>query len=239
MCVCVSECNTFSVSSWCMFFSSVFISLSFAAFFCVFVYASKLVRTCMYFSSWSTDVSLACFQTWRHYQPFIPVTVLAVKPGEYPELRLKAFTSRVMTTFLSVCLQDLYSHVPNDQVDRELLLATVAVAKLSNWMLQLERTPRYMTRQQAIDLHDLSWEFLGCYFWLNLIDSKCNVFFCWSSDVAGTTQLPGFSTRISNWQCGPWNVRFSDGLSSRSFMYLFLDSIVLFERLVCTVTQLG
>lgn len=95
---------------------------------------------------------------WRHYQPFIPVTVLAVKPGEYPELRLKAWTSRILTTFLSICLQDLFNRLPNDRVDQELMLATVSLTKLSDWMLQLERTPRYMTQEQANQLENLSWQ---------------------------------------------------------------------------------
>ena len=97
----------------------------------------------------------------RHYQPFIPVSVLAVKAGDYPELRLKAWTSRVLTTFLSVCLQDLCKRVPNDKMDDELMLATVAMTKLSDWLLKLEMTPRYMTRVQANDLDRLAWEFPG------------------------------------------------------------------------------
>lgn len=51
--------------------------------------------------------------------------------------------------------------MPGDDVDIELKLATVAMTKLSDWMLQVERTPRYMTRQQAIDLQDLSWQLHG------------------------------------------------------------------------------
>jgi MFS superfamily sulfate permease-like transporter len=89
------------------------------------------------------------------------VSVIAVKPGEYPELRLKAWTSRVLTTFLSVCLQELCKRLPGDNVDIELKLATVVLTKLSDWMLQVERTPRFMTRQQATDLQDLSWQLRG------------------------------------------------------------------------------
>ena len=42
------------------------------------------------------------------------------------------------TTFLSVCLHNLATSSPNDLVDQELQLATIAVTKLSDWMLQLE-----------------------------------------------------------------------------------------------------
>ena len=90
------------------------------------------------------------------------MSILTVKPGDYPELRLKAWTSRVLTSFISVCLQDLCNRLPNDQVDQELMLATVALTKMSDWILLLERTPRYMTRQQATALEDLSWE-LPCF----------------------------------------------------------------------------
>lgn len=100
------------------------------------------------------------FGPWRHYQPFIPVSVMQVKAGDYPEMRLKAWTSRVLTTFLSVCLQDLSNTAPNDQVDQELMLATVSLTKLSDWMLQIERTPRYMTRDHSNKLEELSWQSL-------------------------------------------------------------------------------
>lgn len=103
------------------------------------------------FNSWCKLTSI------RHYQPFIPVSVLVVKDGEYPELRLKAYTSRVLTTFLALCLRDLCTS--NDVEDKELMMATVSMTKLSDWMLQLERTPRYMTRAHANQLEALSWEF--------------------------------------------------------------------------------
>ena len=85
-------------------------------------------------------------------------------PTDYPELRLKAWTNRVLVSFLSVCLQDLCNTLPNDQVDQELMLATVSLTKMSDWLLQLERTPRYMTRQHAHDLENLSWQLPSFYF---------------------------------------------------------------------------
>ena len=101
----------------------------------------------------------------RHYQPYIPLSVIAVKPGDYPELRLKAWTSRLITAFLSVALQDLCNN-ENDQRDPELALATVATSKLAEWMLWIENCPRYMSQDQASTATRLSQEILGLFrFW--------------------------------------------------------------------------
>jgi len=88
------------------------------------------------------------------------VSVIVAKAGDYPELRLKAWTSRVMTSFLCVALQDVSKTFTNDQRNQELALATAATTKLSEWLLAIERCPRYMSVEQSENLHQLAWEFL-------------------------------------------------------------------------------
>lgn len=83
---------------------------------------------------------------------------MAVKAGDYPELRLKAWTSRVLCSFLSVCLNELCSRLPNP--DEELMLANMTMAKLGAWMLAVERCPRYMSADQAHNVLGLCWEHL-------------------------------------------------------------------------------
>lgn len=94
----------------------------------------------------------------RHYQPYIPVSVMAVKPGEYPEMRLKAWTSRLLTAFLAVCLSDLCQQLPPHERDQELVLAAAVLAKMSEWMLAVERCPRLMTVQLAANVDRVCWE---------------------------------------------------------------------------------
>lgn len=109
---------------------------------------------------------------WRHYQCHIPVALLNVPAGEFPELRLKAWTSRVLTAFLSVCLQDLCSRFANGVRPPRLALAAGSCAKLSEWMLKCERTPRYMTQTQADELQAVAWEFAGLiYLWFFILRS--------------------------------------------------------------------
>ena len=95
----------------------------------------------------------------RHYQPHIATAVIVVAAGEYPELRLKAWTSRVITAFLAVALQDACSKFTNAERPPQLAMAAMACVKLAEWMLMIERYPRYLTQEQADHLHRLSWEF--------------------------------------------------------------------------------
>ena len=54
------------------------------------------------------------------------------KAGDYPELPLKAWTSRVVTSFLCVALQDVSKRFANDERNHELALATPAKTNRSN-----------------------------------------------------------------------------------------------------------
>jgi hypothetical protein len=81
-----------------------------------------------------------------------------VPAGEYPELRLKAWTSRVLTAYLAIALQDVCSRFTNANRPAQLALATAACAKLAEWMLIIEKSPRYLTEDQANSIHRVSWE---------------------------------------------------------------------------------
>ena len=91
-----------------------------------------------------------------------------MKAGEFPELRLKAWTSRVITSFLSVALQDLCAKFTNDSRDGELAMAASATAKLAEWMLAVERCPRYMTQEQTTNVHRIAWGAVSWYVNLSL-----------------------------------------------------------------------
>ena len=99
----------------------------------------------------------------RHYQPFIPSALLVVPAGDFPELRLKAWSSRIITAFVSICLQDVSSTYSNATRSPLLAAATMASAKLSEWMLLIERYPRLLTEEQAEHLYNVGWETLSCY----------------------------------------------------------------------------
>lgn len=98
----------------------------------------------------------------RHYQPHIPTALIVVAAGEYPELRLKAWTSRVITAFLAVCLGDLCQRFDDAERPVQLALAAASCMKLSEWMLMMERYPRFLTQQQADHLCQLCWESSSC-----------------------------------------------------------------------------
>ena len=76
---------------------------------------------------------------------------------------MKAWTSRVITSFLSVALQDLCATFTNDTRDDELAMAASATAKLSDWLLAVERCPRYMTQEQTTNIYRIAWELLGIF----------------------------------------------------------------------------
>ena len=99
----------------------------------------------------------------RHYQPFIPTALFVVPAGDFPELRLKAWSSRVITAFVSVCLQDLSAQYTDAARPPLLAAATMACAKLAEWMLLVEKYPRLLTEEQSDHLYKVGWETLSCY----------------------------------------------------------------------------
>ena len=98
----------------------------------------------------------------RHYQQHIPITVLGISKSDYPELKLKAWTNRVMTAFLATCMED---GCRKANPTPRFVLASGVMRKLSQWLLEVEMCPRYLSRQQAQYMYDLAIEYLGiCLF---------------------------------------------------------------------------
>lgn len=96
----------------------------------------------------------------RRYQQHIPVAVLGISSVDYPELKLKAWTNRVMTAFLAVCLQEACTKY-SDPIPGRLALACAAAHKLSEWLLRVEMTKRYMSQEEADGIYKLACEWLG------------------------------------------------------------------------------
>ena len=93
----------------------------------------------------------------RHYQQFIPVSVLGISATDYLELKLKAWTNRVVISFLNVCMQDASSRlVPEGQVPERFALAAAACQKLDEWQLCVEMCKRYLTQEEAEYMWNLS-----------------------------------------------------------------------------------
>ena len=75
-------------------------------------------------------------------------------PGE---LRLKAYGSRIMISFLAICLRALsISHRPSESLQ----LCYLMMTRLSNWCLDLETYPIELSPEQAQHLYDTGKESL-------------------------------------------------------------------------------
>ena len=120
---------------------------------------------------------------WRHYQPPICAALLLVKPGEFPELRIKAYSSRLLLSFL----QFTVSHLINEQhgagdcvpIGRELLLIHGTLTAICSWFSKVEQANRYLTQQEADDIWDTS---LLCLVWLQHVwgHGSCMVAFVYA-----------------------------------------------------------
>ena len=67
---------------------------------------------------------------------------------------MKAFETRLMTTFLAVCLRSVWSSVDASLRTVELELCTVLATQASNWSLDMEVCPIDLDVEQASRLHD-------------------------------------------------------------------------------------
>ena len=86
-------------------------------------------------------------------QTFIGAGHLHVE--DWAELSMKAYTTRVFTTYMSVCLRALItSPAFQATADVDLQLICLATQQLSNWMLDLETKPLELSQQQADSLYD-------------------------------------------------------------------------------------
>ena len=82
----------------------------------------------------------------RHAAQFITMGHFDSVVGE---LRLKAYGTRVMITFLAICLQSLWKRCTPAQRTDELRLCCLMMTQLSNWQLDLEGCPIDLTEEQA------------------------------------------------------------------------------------------
>ena len=88
------------------------------------------------------------------------------------ELKLKAYATRIMVTFLAVCLRSACNARDPSEQSVELRLCTLLLTQLSNWSLDVETCPIELTAEQAQRLYDTGMEFLvpnttkcGCCCW--------------------------------------------------------------------------
>lgn len=93
----------------------------------------------------------------HHGQPIITKGHLHVE--DFAELRLKAYSSRIMTAFLAVVLKGLYQErTEAGEASPDLALVTTATAQLANWSLCLEQAPYKLSDREAQTLFDQGME---------------------------------------------------------------------------------
>ena len=91
----------------------------------------------------------------RHAAQFITIGYFDAIPGE---LRLKAYGTRIMISFLAVCLRSLCEQLDASQQTDELRLCSLMMTQLSNWNLDLENCPIDLTEEQAERLYATGME---------------------------------------------------------------------------------
>ncbi len=91
--------------------------------------------------------------------------MLGISSKDYPELKLKAWTNRVMTAFLVACMEQ--ACLQRNSHER-LVLACAVVQKLSKWLLQVEICPRYLTTEQATYMNALANEQLDILLYIHV-----------------------------------------------------------------------
>lgn len=122
------------------------------------------------------------FRAWAyinsipHSQGHITAGVLHYSDVEYPVLTLKAWNGRVMTSYMAVTLQSLALQVPGNI---ELAMAAAACSSLSEWFLKLEIFGRYLTQNQADELHSLMMQLLASHVYLDLVVKYVYMCFDW------------------------------------------------------------
>ena len=60
-----------------------------------------------------------------------------------------------MVSFLAVCLQEACNKFDNATRPNNLALACAAFQKMSEWLLLIEMTPRYMSQEEADHIYKL------------------------------------------------------------------------------------
>ena len=93
--------------------------------------------------------------------------MMHISQTQPPELKLKAYHARLMIPFLTVCCQAQLDRScqggAGHGADPELVLCLACCAALSNWHLELERMPRYLSAQEGDEIFRMAFKFLMPY----------------------------------------------------------------------------
>ena len=98
----------------------------------------------------------------RHYQHPICAALITVKPGDFPELRIKAYAGRVLISFLQQKMAQLCKdHAHPTEV---MLMVHGTISALCHWLHLVESAQRYLSEDEAKNIWDTSLVFLAVYF---------------------------------------------------------------------------
>ena len=94
---------------------------------------------------------------WRYAAQFITTGHFDAVGGE---LKLEAYGTRIMISFLAICLRTACDARDPSQQSEELKLCTLMMTQLSNWSLDLEMCPIDLSQEQGDRLYDTGMEYL-------------------------------------------------------------------------------
>lgn len=103
-------------------------------------------------------VCLQCHKL-RHSQSYMTSGFMSTADG-YPTLCCKAFNGRLMVMFLDACVHTLADSI-DGPANPEILNACLASRTLCMWFDRLERSPRFLTNSQRVELHALGLKYVG------------------------------------------------------------------------------
>ena len=98
----------------------------------------------------------------RHYQQPICSALILVKDGDYPELRIKAYSGRVLPAFLQEKVAQLITsqHSAGSAGNEVVLMVHGTLSMLCKWFLLIENAPRYLSADEAEEIWATSLQFL-------------------------------------------------------------------------------
>ena len=102
----------------------------------------------------------------RHSQATMTAGLLSWEGGAYPCLNLKAWNSRLLLAFFEVVLASLKGRTDLDltpALQKELTLASAAATAMVSLLDTMERSPRFLSEEQASSMHLACTTFLNLY----------------------------------------------------------------------------
>ncbi|CAE7666714.1 unnamed protein product, partial [Symbiodinium sp. CCMP2592] len=109
---------------------------------------AKMVTLCNRFKNWASANRL------QHSQAMMTGGLLSWEGGAFPRLDLKAWNSRLMTAFFHIVLRQLQDQAFSDEsLHKEIRLAFGLTNAMITFIDTMERSPRYLTSQQAQVMH--------------------------------------------------------------------------------------